>query len=144
MRSLVVDVGQEIGVVEVVLVIIAVAIVLRGHEVALDVVAPYRAALEEGVRGVTHEVCGALAAFEGGDAVVLAAEREKASDGRVVAALDVAAEELATLGEADRVDGGGGGEDGVVEERLTDSVDLFCYVTEEGGAAIVGKAGGGY
>ena len=143
-RPLVVDVGQEIRVVEVVLVVVGVAVVLRGHDVALDVVGPHGAALEQGVGGVAHKVRGALALLEGGNAVVLAAEGEQAADGRVVAALDVAAQELAALGEADGVDGGRGGQYGVGEERGADGVDLFGDVAEERGAAVVGGTGGGY
>uniref|UniRef100_A0A8H7KCL0 Uncharacterized protein n=1 Tax=Bionectria ochroleuca TaxID=29856 RepID=A0A8H7KCL0_BIOOC len=53
-----------------------------------------------------------------------------------VAALDVAAQELTALGEADGVDGGRRGEDGVGGEGLADLVELGGHVAEEGGRAV--------
>ncbi len=44
---------------------------------------------------------------------MLRAEGDERRDGGGVAALDVGAQELAALREAEGVDGGGGGEDGV-------------------------------
>ena len=55
---------------------------------------------------------------------MLAAEGDEVGDAGAVAALDVGAEELAALGEAEGVDGGGGGEDRVGGEIGADLFDL--------------------
>ena len=67
---------------------------------------------------------------------MLCAEGDQAGDRGVVAALDVGAEELAALGEAEGVDGGGCGEDGVGGEVGADCGDLVGEVAEEGGCAV--------
>lgn len=59
---------------------------------------------------------------------MLAAQGDERADGRSVAAFDVAAQELPALGEAQGVDGGSGGEDGVLEELGADGGDLLCKV----------------
>ena len=82
-------------------------------------------------------VVGAVLEFA--DAVVLAAEGDEGVYGRVVAALDVGAEELAALGETEGVDGGGAGKDGVGGDVVADFEDLFGQVAEEG----CGSIGGG-
>lgn len=76
------------------------------------------------------------AVLEFGDAVVLRAEGDEARDGRPVAALDVGAQELAALREAEGVDGGRGREDGVRGQVGADFGDGFRQVVEEGGAAV--------
>lgn len=63
---------------------------------------------------------------------MLAAKGDEAADGRVVAPLDVAAQELAALGESDGVDGRGRGEDWVRGEGGANGFDLFGDVAEEG------------
>jgi len=55
---------------------------------------------------------------------MLRAESHEGADGRSVAALDVAAEELAALGEAEGVDGGGAGEDGMGGDVGADGGEL--------------------
>jgi len=55
---------------------------------------------------------------------MLRAESHEGADGRSVAALDVAAEELAALGEAEGVDGGGAGEDGMGGDFGADGGEL--------------------
>ncbi|KFY12831.1 hypothetical protein V492_03642, partial [Pseudogymnoascus sp. VKM F-4246] len=72
---------------------------------------------------------------------MLAAERHQAAHRRDVASLDVGAEELPALREAEGVDGGGGGEDGVSGEVGADFFELRGEVAEEGGALVVGGAG---
>ena len=67
---------------------------------------------------------------------MLAAEGDEVVDGRVIAALDVAAQELAALREAQGVDGGGCAEDRVRGELVTDEVYLLGYVAEEGCCAV--------
>ncbi len=79
---------------------------------------------------------GGGAVLEVADAVVLAAEGDQVGDGRVVAALDVGAQELAALREAQGVDGRGGGENGVGGEVVAYLADLDGQVAEEGGGAV--------
>ena len=67
---------------------------------------------------------------------MLGAKGDEVRDGGVIAALDVRAHELAALREADRVDGGAFGEDGVGGEVGADLRDLVGQVAEEGGAAV--------
>jgi len=55
---------------------------------------------------------------------VLGSKGDEGGNARYVAALDVGAHELAALGEADRVDGRGCGENGVGGQILADFVDL--------------------
>lgn len=77
---------------------------------------------------------------------MLGAERDKGPDGRCIAALDVAAEELAALGEAEGVDGGGAGEDGVGGDVGADGGELGGEVAEESAAEDVSagvEVGGG-
>lgn len=69
---------------------------------------------------------------------MLAAESDETADRRDIAPLDVGAEELAALGEAEGVDCWGGGEDGVGGEEGADGVDLEGEVAEEGGGAVGG------
>lgn len=72
---------------------------------------------------------------------MLTAERDETAHRREVTALDIGAEELAALREAEGVDGGGGGENGVRGEVGADFFELGCYVAEEGRALIGGGAG---
>jgi len=67
---------------------------------------------------------------------VLRAESDKVCDGRVIAPLDVSAHELAALGEAEGVDGGGSGEDGVRGEVGADLGNLIVEIAEEGGLGV--------
>ncbi len=55
---------------------------------------------------------------------MLGSKGDEGGNARYVAALDVGAHELAALGEADRVDGRGCGENGVGGQILADFVDL--------------------
>ncbi len=55
---------------------------------------------------------------------MLGSKGDEGGDARLVAALDIGAHELATLGEADRVDGRGCGEDGIGGQIFTDFLDL--------------------
>ena len=135
---LIVDVGQEVTRLEIAIQLRRVAEVLRGHEPALHEGGPGPGA-EQRVRALAHEVGSGGAGLELRDAVVLGAKGEEGAHGRVVAALDVAAQELAALAEAEGVDGGRSAEDGVGEELVAHELDLFCDVAEEGGAA-VGRA----
>jgi len=63
---------------------------------------------------------------------VLRAERHEGADGWCIAALDIPAEELATLGEAEGVDGGGARENGVRGDVGADGGELGGEVAEEG------------
>ncbi|WDK17012.1 hypothetical protein CGRA01v4_08295 [Colletotrichum graminicola] len=134
--ALIVDVGQEVGRLEVLLVLggVGVAVVLGGHEAVLDEAGPGVEA-EQG-HGALAEQVGVAAGLELDDAVVLTAVGDEGAHGGVVAALDVAAEELAALREADGVDGGGGGQDGVRGEGLADLLELRRHVAEEGGGPV--------
>ena len=67
---------------------------------------------------------------------MLRAEGDEVSHWRVIAPLDVRAQELPALGEAEGVDGGGGGEDGVRGEVGADLRDLVVQVAEEGGLGV--------
>lgn len=67
---------------------------------------------------------------------MLRAEGDEVSHWRVIAPLDVRAHELPALGEAEGVDGGGGGEDGVRGEVGADLRDLVVQVAEEGGLGV--------
>lgn len=60
---------------------------------------------------------------------MLASEGDKVGDSRLVAPLDICSHELPTLGEADGVDGGGFGEDGVGGEVFTDFFYLQRQIT---------------
>ena len=119
---------------EVRLQIFHIAIVLRGHELRLDEIAP-RLRLEEALPAIAQPVVR-VALLELGDAVVLRAEGDEAGDGRVVAALDVGAQELAALREAQAIDGGSAGEDGVQGEVGADLSDLFVDVAPKGGSLV--------
>lgn len=115
---------------EIRVVVCQVAVVLRGHQAALDKVAP-GVEPQQG-HGAFAEQIGVAAGFELVDAVVLAAKGDEAADGRIVAALDVAAQELAALGEANGVDGRGRGENWVLGEGGAYGLDLCGDVAEEG------------
>ena len=73
---------------------------------------------------------------------MLAAEGDQAPHRRGVAALDVGAQELPALREADGVDGGRGGQDGVRCEVGAHLGDLLGHVAEEGCALVLGGGGG--
>lgn len=142
--ALVVDVSKKVGVLQVGVVVLRVAEVLGRDEARLDHVAPGVEA-QQG-HGALAQPVGVAAVAELGDAVVLAAEGDQTADGREVATLDIAAQELAALGEADGVDGGGRGEDGMGGQRFADRVELGGDVAEEGGPAVrvgVGAEGDG-
>lgn len=132
--ALVVDVGQEVGVLEVAIEVGGVTEVLGGHEARLHEGGP-GLAVEEG-HGALAEPVGEAAGAVVDDAVVLAAEGHEVADGRGVAALDVAAQELAALAEAHGVDGGRGRQDGVGGEVGADLGELLGHVAVEGGAAV--------
>jgi hypothetical protein len=68
---------------------------------------------------------------------VLAAKGHQAADGRAVAALDVGAQELAALAEADGVDGRRRAQDLVLGQVEANLVDLLRDVAEEGGRAVL-------
>lgn len=72
---------------------------------------------------------------------MLSAEGNEIGHRRLVAALDVGPEKLAALREADAVDGGGGGEDGVRGEVGAYLVDLEGEVADECRGAIGGGVG---
>lgn len=137
-HALVVDVGEEVGVLEVAVEVEGVAEVLGGDEPALDPGAP-RVAVQQG-HGALAEPVGRRAGLVVDDAVVLAAEGDEAAHGREVAALDVGPEELAALAEADGVDGGRGREDRVGGEVLAHLGDLLRHVPVEGRGPVVGGA----
>jgi len=63
---------------------------------------------------------------------MLRAQCPEGAHGWCIAALDVAAEELATLGKAEGVDGGSAGEDGVGGDIGADGGELSGEVAEEG------------
>src|SRR4051794_29591183 len=89
---------------------------------------------------MADEIRRTLAFLELADAIVLTAEGDQASDGRVIAALNVAAEELASLRESDRVYRGSRAQDRVVQEGLADKINLLGDIAEEGGRAIIRRA----
>lgn len=132
--ALVVNVGEEVGVLEVAVEVGGVAEVLGGDEPRLDEGGP-GLAVEEG-HGAPAQPVGAGAGAVVDDAVVLAAEGHEVADGRGVAALDVAAQELAALAEAHGVDGGRGRQDGVGGEVGADLGELLRHIAVEGGAAV--------
>ncbi|KMQ81536.1 hypothetical protein RF55_26039 [Lasius niger] len=86
--------------------------------------------------GAPAEPVGGSAGPELGDAIVLAAKGDEAADGGGVAALDVSAEELTALGEAEGVDGGSRGENGMGGESGADGGELDRQVAEERGGAV--------
>lgn len=103
--ALVVNIGEEITVLKVRLQILRIPVILRRHEPRLHEIGP-GIPLQVPVPALADPVIIA-AILELADTVVLAAEGDEGVDGGVVAALDVGAEELAALGEAEGVDGGG-------------------------------------
>lgn len=86
--------------------VLRIAKVLGGDDLLLD---PRRPLVgpQQRRRGAADEVGGLAFAEEVGYAVVLAAEGDEGLHWRGVAALDVPAQELAALGEADGVEAGG-------------------------------------
>lgn len=70
------------------------------------------------------------------NAVVLAAKSDKGTYWRIIAALDIGAQELAALGETKAVDGGGLGEEGMVGDVVADFLDLLGDVAQEGCGAV--------
>lgn len=76
------------------------------------------------------EVVGGGAGLERGDAVVLRAEGYEGADGDG-AGLEQAAEELAALGEAEGVEGGRRGKDGVGGNVEADFGYLFGEIAED-------------
>lgn len=132
---LVIDVGQEIRVLEVLIRglagrLVRAAEVLRGHEVRLHPVAP-RVRLQQPDVRLAQPVRSA-ADLVLGDAVMLAAEGDKVVHARHVAPLDETAEELAALREAERVDCRRRGDDRMRREVGAYFGDLLREVAEEG------------
>ena len=80
--------------------------------------------MEERHRGFADPIRGTTS-LELGYAIVLATEGNEVSDWRIVAAFDVAAEELAALGEAEGVDSGGRADDLVGFEVCAYFFELF-------------------
>lgn len=134
---LIIHIGQEIAELEVLGQIVRVPEVLRRDQPSLHELRP-RAELEQRIGALADQIGGVGTGLEVADAVVLAAEGDEVVDGGVVAALDVGAEELAALAEAERVDGRGGAEDVVARELSAGVVELFGEVAEEGGAPVGG------
>ena len=108
---LVINIGQKITILEIVVQILRIAIVLRGHQSTLRK-RPPRIPLEDAAPRLTQPIRRG-AVLELADAVVLAAKGHEILHSGRVAAFDIGAEELAALGEAEGVYGGGAGEDGV-------------------------------
>lgn len=81
---------------------------------------------------------GGRAVLEVANTVVLTSESDEIRDGRVIAALDIGAEELAALGEAEGVDGWCRGEDRVGGEVCADIFELGGEVADERGGAVGG------
>ena len=136
---LVVDVGQEVTVLQVCVQVGRVAVVLRGHEPRLHEGAP-RVEAQQG-HGPAAEHVRRPAGAELDDAVVLAAEGGEAAHRRrtTIASstpLDVAAQELPALGEADGVDGRRGAQDGVGGQLGAHGLQLGGDVAEEGRRAV--------
>lgn len=129
---------------KVLVVVFGVAVVLCWDESALYEVGPYGAGLQDCIGALAYPVRSALAAFKFGDAVVLGAKCDQAADfggcDAITTAFDVASDELTALAEANGVDGGGGGEDGLMRDVMADFFNLFSQIAEERLAA-VGVAG---
>ena len=102
---LIVDVSQKIAILKVILQILRVAIVLRGHQSALRK-GPPRVALEKAAPRPTQPIRG-RAFLKLADPVVLASKGHEILYPRIVAAFNVRAQELAALGKAEGVDGRG-------------------------------------
>lgn len=124
--ALVVDVGQEVGVLEVLVELLGVAEVLGGHQVRLDVLGK-GVAVQQGHGALAQPVGGAAGAVVD-DAVVLRSERDEVPDGREVAPLDVSPQELAALGEANGVDGRRRAQDLVARQLVAHLVHLLRHV----------------
>jgi len=133
-RPLVVDVGQKVGVLQVLVVLRRVAEVLCGYQTGLHEVAP-GAALQEGHRAAANPI-GSPALLEGSDAVVLRAKGHEAPHWGVVASLDVGAEELTALAEAEGVDGRRGRENRVGGDVRACFGDVVGEVPEERGGLV--------
>lgn len=91
--------------------------------------------MEEGFRAATNKIAPA-AFLKLIDAVVLAAKGDEVTDGRVIASLDVGAEELAALRETKGVDGRCGREDGLGGELIADGGHLLGDVSKKRRLAI--------
>ena len=95
--TLIVDVRQKIAVLKIRVQLLRVPEVLCGDDARLHEICP-RAGAQQRLCGVTEPVAQP-AGLELRDAVVLAAKGDEVVHGRLVASLDVAAQELAALRE---------------------------------------------
>lgn len=132
--ALIIDISQVRRSVKIRLILGRISIILRRHKTALHKRAPGVEA-QQG-HGTLAEPVGGSALSKLRDAIVLAAKGDEAADRRVVAALNVAAQELAALGEADCVYAGSGGEDGMRGEDVADGGYLGRDVAEKGARAV--------
>lgn len=131
---LIVDISQEIRAVQILLVLQRRTVVLRRHQVALHVTTPHVTSQQRHCP-LTEPICRrALAKVD--DAVVLRPKGHEGPHGRAVAPLDITAEELTALAEAQRVDGGRGRDDGVRGDVLAELIDLVVHVAPKGGALV--------
>lgn len=135
---LIIDIRKVIRLIQVqgVVAVLDGAVVLRGHKAVLHKAAPDVEAQER--HGRLADVVQGPALLELGDAVVLAAKGDEVADTGEVAPLNVSAEELAALGEANGVDGRRGGEDAVLGQLIAYYLHLVSDVADEGGCAVVG------
>lgn len=132
---LIIDVGQEIAVLKVVIQIPWIPIVLRRYQPALHEIAPCVAFQYPGPT-LAHPVLGrALPEFA--DAVVLASKGHQILHSRIVAALDIRSEELPALREAQRIDSRSFGKYGVRGQVVAHLLDLQGQVTEKSGSAVI-------
>jgi hypothetical protein len=135
-HALVVDVGEEIRLFEIAVVVLRVTEVLRRHNSALDPIEP--GIPSQGAHETFTEEVSVAAGLYAYEAVVRGAKGYEGADGRGIAAFDVAAEEEASLAEADCVDCGGCGEYWVSGKLGADFFDLFGHVALVGGHCVLG------
>lgn len=114
--------------------VLSIPEVLRRHQPALHEFRP-GVPFQKAIKAATYPIIR-LAILKFADAIVLAPERHEIRHRGVVAAFHVRSQELAALGEAEAVDSGRGGKDGMGCEIRTDFLNLEGEVPEVGGGAI--------
>lgn len=133
-RSLVIDIGEVVRVLEIFIIGLRITVVLRRHNPTLDERRP--GVKPQQRHGTLAQEVGVAARLELGNSQMRATVCHQAADGRVVASLNVAAEEHASLGEAEGVDCRGRGENGVCREGGAHFFELGRDVAVERGRSI--------
>lgn len=108
---LIIDIRQEIATFQIHTQILGIPEILRRYQSALHELRPL-VPLQDTLPALTQPIV-TLAILKFADAIVLGSKGDEGGNARLVAALNIGAQELTALREADCVDGGGCGEDRV-------------------------------